>query len=568
MTTRQDQVLYLNKLDMPYFESTFCRLLRDTKQAKAPVDQWIGQIRGMAQKGLKLSELDEVKFLEMLEIKDPKSVMTKDELEAAFLKLQPTVKEVTLAEPRFSAHHHRLKNERRYFEVLYILNSEAANIEDRVFEIESDLEDINLNPDLLSQDPERVIRLTREREALMSQAPVAYDFSSHHYSQVVQGKLGRNLLAHARCMLTADGTWAIQEIQSDWAQHGRTNNWNMNFPRAPFVTDTERWSSLVLKRLIQRAALTQSVNKVVWLRSWMRNGWLGNRAEQEAPAAGVEDKRRDKLDDFYAKTLPKIANKLLSKADVKCGYVRLEKVDGSFLDDCIGFDITDKVRQIMGTTQPLYSMAGVYAKPAPLDPQRVEFLKRHARVMTGARSINFLDKLYDISTGNSVAGRTFGRMIEVALNAKDPEAAINHESFHYVFEHLLTPNEQRLVRLDFSEGSDLHTRVTSALARRGDLKAAMQCSRPDECAAHGFALWMGKELSFEKQPSRSIFEMAGRVLRDVANWVNRVVFNEPVQTPEDLYRAVRDGIFASDPNRDVEVLQQSTLQGSQLRPQA
>lgn len=571
----KDRIFYLNNPQadpsVRFFESTFVRILRDTKQAKAPVSQWVGQIRGMAQKGLKLSELDEISFFEALEALPQNQVMTKAELEAEFLRRQPRVKEVTLANPKFKSYHHNLKNEARYFEVLFILNSEATNIEDRIEEIESELEEFNFHPDKFVNEPEVVIRLTKEREMLMSRAPDAYDFKSHHYSETIEGKLGRNLMAHARCMLTSDGTWAIQEIQSDWAQRGRATNWASGFPRAPFVTDTERWSGLVLRRLIQRAALTSKVERVVWLRSWMRNGWMQAREAQEAPPAGQPDTRGDKLDDFYAKSLPKMVNKWISKAGVKCEHFDLDLAKGNSakLKDCIGFKLTPEVREIMSQTQPLYSMAGVYAKPQPLDAQRVDFLKRHARVMTGARSINFLDKLYDISTGNQVAGRTFNRMIEIAMNAKDPESAINHESFHYVHEHLLTPEERRIVRLDFSEGTELHQRVTSALARRGEVNAALQCERPDECAAHGFALWMKKELSLEEAPSKNIFEAAGRVLRDVTNWVSRVVLNQPVQTPEELFAAVRDGIFAADPKRNVEVLQSvSGAEESGLAPSA
>lgn len=554
MASTKNTVLYLNHPNTPYFDSTFVRLLGESKQNKAPVEQWVGQIKGMAQKGLKMSELDEIGFMEALEALGSKEVLTKDELKGLFLKMQPTVKEVTLAVPKFKAHHHVLENEVRYFEILYILNSESANIDDRILAIEEELEEVNFRPEMLSEDPELVIRLTKEREALMVKAPTAYDFKHHHYSTVIDDNMGKNLLAHARCMLTKDGTWAIQEIQSDWAQHGRRANWSAAFPRGPFVTDTERWAGLVIRRLIQRAALTLPIKRVVWMRSWMRNGNLSNRSQQEAPPAGVEDNRQDKLDDFYAKTLPKIVNKITAKSDVKCGFFDLVGARGE-LKDCIGFEFNDKLREAMKKTQPLYSLAGVYSRPQPVDPDRLAFLKRHARVMTGARSIQFLDKLYDISTGNMVAGRVFNRMIEVALNAKDIESAVNHESFHYVHEHLLTGEERRLVRLDFGVGTDLHERVVSALARKGDLKAAMQCERPDECAAHGFALWMKNELSLERRPSRSLFESIGRTLKDVVSWVHRVALNQPVQTPEDLYAAVRDGIFAADAARSPEVLQ-------------
>src|SRR3546814_17994342 len=80
-------------------------------------------------------------------------------------------------------------------------------------------------------------------------------------------------------------------IQSDWAQRGRQSNFqDERFPEAPFVTNTELWSGLILRRQLQLAAMNPNCKQFGWIIPEMHNGGL--------------TRANPGLNDFYLKILP------------------------------------------------------------------------------------------------------------------------------------------------------------------------------------------------------------------------------------------------------------------------
>lgn len=522
-----DLTTYLNGTSSAPMFSKLEREIADSKQAKAPATQWIGQIEGLTQKGVRALEIADARIIDWLQ-SHTSSLITKDEILEQIKKRTPTIKEVVLGTPKYSAYKHNMG---AYTETLYIANSEKDNIQDEIDRIDYELEQLSFDLDRLADDPDSALHLASQRANLMDIKGEAIDFASHHYSDVVTGILGRNLLAHTRATV-GNGIFFLQEIQSDWAQQGRKNGFrDSKTPRGPFVTDTEAWSGMVLRRQMQIAARNNTVKTFVWTRGFLRNGW--RRDEHE----------KDGLDDFYVKILPKIADKALKGSDVKTSFQKIS-IQGTTYD-LPGFEMTDNAREILIKEKSMYSRSQLLPAPRDAnDPHALEALRRGKEMLGSAKHIKMFAHVFDISTGRKVAGKFVNNLAMVALDAKDINEAVDHEAFHFAREHLLSSQEVSIIRNAFRPGSALNAQVRSHLLARNDHEAALQCSDPEEAAAHGFAFWQKGTLQVKEPQTQSIFNDLKETFKDCVKWFKRTVLQEKLQSVEDIFVALASGQLA------------------------
>lgn len=485
-----DQVTYLNKPPGVMTGSLVLAIKAlPAKLQKAPAAQWLTTLKSLASKGVKQAEIDDCQIVEWLDSDGlgKNRPVTRDELIEQIERKQVTVKEVVLGKPQYQSYSHwgALSSEQKakavYREVLFVANSQRANLEDRLDEIEYELEQYNFDLERLSANPQGVLQLEKERSEVLLNVPKSYDYDAPHFAQGVEGKHAKNLMAHGRELVFGD-TYLIDEIQSDWGQRGRKDDWR-NIPRGPFVTDTKLWAGLVLRRMMQRAAAMPNVKRVSWIRGSMRNGGMQ-----------VTD---DKLDDFYMKTVRGIADKVLGKVGVKV-HLQTLKIGLTSLADVPSFEMTEDLRAELLKAQPLYSLSGLTRTPEPMDKDRRDaFFSRAEHMLGSVRHVKLVDRLYDVATGNQVAGRYINRLAQVSTRAENPEFVLDHECFHFAMENLLRGHERNIILSEFAPGTALNARTRDALLRQNDRGAADQCGSAEEAAAHGFALWSRNLLSLD-----------------------------------------------------------------------
>jgi len=528
------------------------KLIKELEKAqkKAPAKQWSAFINGLKTKGIKGLEIEDSGVLEYLNERDPDASITRDEL-VSWLELNTlTVKELDLSVPQYASWRNIKDRNSIYQESLYVLNSERDDIEDRLLEIRFELEELDFDLELLSENPMRALDLHKEKEDLLSRVKTAVEVRFGHWRGVTDKDTGKqiaNMIAHARVTMR-DDLYFIEEIQSDWAQRGRLQNWG-SVPKGPWVTNTEAWTGLIIRRQLQRAAMNESMKKAAWIRGRMRNG------------GGTGS--NDQLDDFYMKIIPKIVDKLISGTGEKTRLIPIT-INGSEVM-VPGIEITEAVREKLRQQQPLYSRDIVkpWVKPMPTQ-ERVALdreLKKAREMLGSIASIRLAQRVLDAATGEEVAGRQIGRIIEVSLNARNPAQALSHEVWHYADEHLISPEDQAAVHKAFENGSRLNYRVREVLVREGASSDAIaQCDDPIEASAHGFALWMAgklslthdEELSKEGDGADGIDRSIGKIFRKVekafislSDWVRRLVGEteamKATRTAADVFSRLRDG---------------------------
>lgn len=578
--SQSDQVVYLNR-DPKSFDSKLRQLLEAAKVQRMPANQWVAFIKGLASKGLKKDELEDSRILSWLSGDTPDAprmdkAIEKADLLVALDRYATTVKEVVLGQPQYSGYHHGGANA-KYLEILFIANAEVNNIEDRLEEIEFQMESFGFDMSALADDPELILRLERERAGLLKTKPNAIAPNWQHWSQAIQGKHGKNLIAHGRVTIN-DGLFFIEEIQSDWGQSGRVRkefnqvrrelgepelSWHPSVPKGPFVTDTKLWAGLVLRRLLQKAAMMPEIDRVAWIRINMKNGhrespaaWeQAQKARQEsahqaavarAAARGEPEpeKPTDDSDHFYTRLIPSLADSVIGKAGTKVGFTS-ETIDGVTYEKIPGFVMTPEVREVLKGVQPLYSAGAVLRNPRPVPDQVLARLLRDAREMVGsAAHIRFVDRLYNLKDMTPVAGSCMNRIMQVALNAADIDAAMNHECYHFAHENLLSGSQRKIVLDSFAPGSELNARVRDLLLRSNLGGAAAQCSDAEEAAAHGFVLYRRGQLDMSEAPARGIFDQIVEVVRSGVRWLARTAKENQLQTAEDVFRAISSGVLA------------------------
>jgi len=475
---------YLNFSDNdPFFSRMAAEIAK--AQNKAPPAQWAAFIKGLATKGVKGREIEESSVLEYLKDSSAKS-LTREEIVSWIRANTPTIKEIDLAKPKYSGWHHGGHDQ--YTETLYVANSQADNIDDRLEDIRFEIEELDFNLDLLVANPLRAIELSQEMATLEKKRKTAVGHDAGHYSHLTDSESGaeiRNVIGHCRHTIRGN-VYFIDELQSDWAQRGRKRAWT-GIPKGPFVTDTETWAGLLIKRQIQRACQTRGIDRFSWIRAHLRNGQLGS-----------PDSNYDGLEDFYMKIFPKIIDKLLSGTGEKVSLmdIHLTSRGGVAMTHQLpGFNITDRVREKMKSAQPLYSNDVLPRdENAPIsNAQRMhanDALKEMREMLGSSVSIRLAEKLVHIASGREVAGRHLNDLIEVSLRARDPSLALAHEAWHYAHHNLIGALDRAAIERAFADGSALNTKVRMALVKEGAPRSALlQCKTSEEAAAYGFALW-------------------------------------------------------------------------------
>ncbi|WP_342051315.1 MULTISPECIES: hypothetical protein [unclassified Cupriavidus] len=495
-------------------------------QTKAPVAQWISLIGKLTQKGVKGNEIDDSNLLPTLALRDPKQSLTREELLQLLVSTTPTIKEIELARPKYERY--KQPGPSVYQETLYVLNSQRANIEDRMDEIRFELEELDFDLNRLAQDPGAVVRLDAERRALLASVGKAHDFSQHHFSEMEDperpGQRIANLLAHARTTVRGD-LFMVEEIQSDWAQRGRRQDWN-GIPTGPFVTNTELWSGLILRRTLQRAAENPDIRRVAWITGNMRNG-------------SNNESNPDGLNDFYLKILPKIGDKALKGSDQKIRMTTVKFQENGPELSVPGFDMTPQAREALLKPQPMYSRDVLQSTLAALSddlPEHQQAYLSRAREMLGSvASVRLASQIYD-ATGLEVAGSQINRMILLSLRAKEPDRVFYHECWHYAQEHLIEQEKNEAIDRAFRVGSPLHELTVKCLAERGLRQAAEQCHDPREAAAHAFSLWKTGALALPSDDVRDFADVAGtfgvigRTADGFFTWMRRVAREANVES--------------------------------------
>ncbi|MGY2488233.1 hypothetical protein [Cupriavidus sp. CP313] len=507
--------------------------------------QWISLIGKLTQKGVKGNEIEDSNLLPTLELRDPKQSLTKDDLLQMLVSTTPTIKEIDLARPKYA--NYKQPGPSAYQETLYVLNSQKANIEDRMDEIRFELEELDFDLDRLARDPGAVVRLDAERRALLASVDKAHDFSHHHFSDMEDperpGQKIANLLAHARTTVRGD-LFMIEEIQSDWAQRGRRQDW-ANISKGPFVTNTEVWSGLILRRTLQRAAENPAIRRVAWITANMRNGWNNER-------------QSDGLNDFYLKILPKIAEKALKGSDQKIRMNAVKFQENGPEHSVPGFDMTPQVREVLLKPQPMYSRDVLHNTLAVLIddlPEHQQAYLSRAREMLGSvASVRLASQIYD-AAGSEVAGSQINRMILLSLRAKEPDRVFYHECWHYAQEHLIEQEKNNAIDRAFRAGSPLHALTVKCLSERGLHKAAAQCNDPRETAAHAFSLWKTGVLALPAEATPDTSEVAntfgavGRTADGFFAWMRRVAGEALIQsdaTDVQLVAAIFEQLASGD----------------------
>lgn len=500
------------------------------KMVRAPAKEWEAALKGLVSRGLvKQPEIDDSEILSWFALQ-PSGPIEREAVMSAARSRRITIKEVALGRPQYEGFSHMAMAPAgaRYRETLYLANAELDNVEDRLEEIDWEMEQYNFDIMRLSENPEGLFALAAERKQLMLKKPVSHEFSWVHFHSQDKARLGKNLIAHSREM-TWGGSFLVSEIQSDWGQRGRMNDWE-SIPRGPFVTDTKLWAGLVMRRLMQRAALDPAVERFYWIRGSMRNG--GRQVT------------KDNLDEFYLKTIGGIVDRVLAPAKQKCRLETLRIGETAFADvPC--FDMTPEVRERLKKVLPLYSLSQLLPKPRALDEQAVQNMLKAAKNMTGsAKSIRLVDHLYDVALGREVAGSYVNGLVQASLCARDLPEVLNHECFHFGMDKLFTQTERQMIKRAFAPGTELNNRVKDALLRANDRSAWLQCSDPEEAAAYGFAFWSEGKLALEPSPVKTLFQEMRVLVGDVMAWFRKTAMEEKVTTPKELFEAFSNGEYA------------------------
>lgn len=538
-----DKVAYLISLDgtddlqQDTLHSQLQRQLRLLQQPRGNASQWTGIIRGFSQKGVKAAEIEDSGILTWIGSQSADAKIEKLAVVAQIERMRPRIKRVTLNSPSFTTYRNITSG--GYHEQLYILSSEAMHADDQIEDLLYSIEDLGFNPGPLISNPNLVDQLEAQMNLLKSQRPEMYDFAHHHYSGVVPAH-GKNLMAHARISTTPD-LFFVEEIQSDWAQKGRRNGWMKGFPKAPFITNTEQWSGLVLRDQLNQAAHMDGCKRFAWINAGMRNGFNQN-----------DD--TDDLGVFYKTIVKKIIEKSIVKGGGRVSEISVSTKHGN--KAVLGFEMTDSVRAALKLTQPMYSRDAILPRTFKFaDEERTDECKQvmqECQAMLGtAHTIRFVARLYDAAYKNEVPGQYFNKAITLSLRAKNLDRASRHEAWHFAEENFLFNHEKRELRLAFSAGSKLNIQTQTMLRSIGANGAADQCFQHQECAAHAFSLWCEGKLTVAEPKAQGIFERVLQSLNKMADWLEEKVFGVTVKTPEDLFEAMRNGTLAARAQAEV-----------------
>lgn len=220
--------------------------------------------------------------------------------------------------------------------------------------------------------------------------------------------------------------------------------------------------------------------------------------------------------------------------------------DGQLFDD---YDLAvDAQSGAIGARESRSESAAAISNSVSANTDKVRRLRQRAEAILGQDSalVRFAEQLLSRLDGQPISGRyTEGQLrgaIEVALNSRNPMAALNHESFHHALASFFTPAQARVIKLAFAPGGALAARVKKQL--RLDGETAVLADRDyldaEELSAFGFQYYAAGRLKFGGEVGR-IFKAMADTLERVRNWIRGAGFN----TVEDLFAALDKGRLAN-----------------------
>ncbi len=538
MSLKNDEIAYLNRGPSSPMEHRLLSLLGESKQAKAPAKQWKSWLAGLSQKGVKANELSMSGLMSYLDGMGETQVVTKAEVASEAERNMVTIKEIGLGTPYYAAYRYPGG---KYKEYLYIANSDRDNVTDEIDAIQWEIDDLNFNMEKVMNEPDLLSRLERRLFGLRHMESKTPDFAQHHYTEAMAGRNGKNLVAHARVSVHGD-LYFMDEIQSDWAQKGRRETGAADssgrrltafetgqIPRGPFVQDTEEWAGLVVRRHAALAAANPQIQRFAWITGAMRNG--GKIVSS------------DNLDEFYTRIIPKLLEKVIGKVGGKVTMMPVKLGDKEF--QVPGFEMSDAVRQRLQDRQPMFSRTNIDSTIEHSDELKQEVMKQCGEMLGSVARVRILDRLFDIASGQRVAGRYTNKILMLSDEAVDLSYVGNHETFHAAMDLMLNDRERQIVLEKFAPGTALNYQVKDELVSSGDLAAAAQCEIAEEAAAHGFALWRSNRLVITDEPVKGVFGDIVDAMQTLGKWVRKNVFDQGFQTPEEIFDALSDGRLAA-----------------------
>jgi len=527
------------------------------KQAKLQAQQWIHVINGFSQKGIKQSEIEDSGVTEWL-LDQGKRQVTREELAEVASYALPSIKEARLtgADVKYRSYSFATAGE-DYNESLFYFPTVDEDLADRVAELDDRIASLNFDFDTLGEDPDAVFRLDKRREALISQQnEVAAGIRLHtHFSSDLQNMCpdARADFAHMRWSVkVVDGTRTlfVHEFQSDWAQKGRARDWKGDYKRAPLVTETEHWTTFLLRRAML-LAVEQGCEQLTWISgSSMANGG-------QFGAAG--------LDEFYMKIVPSLAKKLAKpfQSELRLADFTLKDVPRRLAV----MPVTALMREKFAAGAPVYSYARV-VEQATFDPVRAAQLEKALQLRADTSlgedvrmRVSIVREVMSAHEERRPAAELVGRTARIAFNAEDPVAALDHEGFHLVLDHHFSAREREDVQRQFAYGAPLLVRTVRLLLSHGEFDAAKQAMASwEEAAAHAYALWRKGQMPLSRMDSLAqsieakagasrilskVFPKAQELIKSVCSWI-RGSGVSPTDFLAKIVRAHKEGQLASE----------------------
>lgn len=456
------------------------------KQARLPAEQWTHVIKGFAQKGIKQSEIEDSKVVAWL-AEQGRDQVTREDLAEYIAYALPSIKEARFSGKDAKYQNYSWAQTGDYNESLFYFPTVTEDLADRIADLDDAIAALNFDFDALGRDPDAVFRLDRKREQLFEQQEAASAGGPQmrtHFSASLQDMCpdARADFAHMRwSVLPLEGgrTLFIHELQSDWAQRGRKNEWKGAYKRAPLVTETEYWTTFLLRRAMA-LAVELECDQVSWI-----NG--------AAMANGGVIPGSEGLNEFYMKIVPSLAKKLAKPFDSELSLkeIVLRQTDHRLAV----MPVTSSMRERLVAHLPVYSYANT-VKRSTYDPVRAAQLQQSLQLranenLPGSRMrVAVVREILDAREAGRPVAALIGKVARVAFDAEDPLKALDHEAFHFAHRFNFTSRQRADVDRHFSSGSPLLVRTVRLLLSHGEHEAAKQAmNSSEEAAAHAYSLW-------------------------------------------------------------------------------
>lgn len=227
--------------------------------------------------------------------------------------------------------------------------------------------------------------------------------------------------------------------------------------------------------------------------------------------------------------------------------------------------MTDSARSKLLEAQPLYSRDLLKETMSLHDiGEALEganaYLHTAKEMLGSTASVRFASQVFDAATGQEVAGRQIGRLIELSLRAENSERVFHHEAFHYAHENLLDDEQRQAVDRAFADGSRLNTWTRESLVRQKMPEAVKQCDDPKEAAAHAFSLWKTGEFAFKEnlfegelsgidRMAQKVFQVVEKAVDGFSGWMKRLFGERQVSSDsrvsEEIFRELAAGRLAA-----------------------